>query len=530
MPSACSRCGAFIFPEADGKIGLQLAPHTRALVSRLSNTNEPPLDEDISVIRPIIEETRAHLATVDAEIARLRYRLRELEEERAILLPSHTRTMGILSPLRRLPPEILGGIFSQTLRPISDIFSIKNCPWVLTHVCSNWRAVALADPSLWSLIVVDFGVKRRYPLKMIGIQIERARSLEIHFDGSESRSSRPQIALFDLLAKHAARWEDLSIKLTSHLVPRVMNLNLTRLCRVWVQWDTAESQNSSYNSVDFLRTAISLVDINVLCEYRFLPTHLPLHHHLMRYNLDAPWDTHVELLKSLPNLQEVRLCLDFDQGEWENPGEPITLPHLRRLYVSDPTCLRYLRAPGLEEIAIQSGDAGESPETFRSLEHFLRQSSCAPRSLRILGLLDASLGAILRKCPSFAEVAVADSYDDSEDTRREILSSFLTLFTTPTSVPSSIPFPNITAIRFGSHKPDATLFALFFDMLESRCNVAECAMKTAELMFPDSPVHPDPASISRIESLREAGLHVSLWSGETADRRVDRWFHCAEWI
>ncbi|KAJ6470332.1 hypothetical protein C8R45DRAFT_1104769 [Mycena sanguinolenta] len=32
-----------------------------------------------------------------------------------------------------------------------------------------------------------------------------------------------------------------------------------------------------YDSLDFLRTAISLVDITVVCKYRFLPTRLPLH-------------------------------------------------------------------------------------------------------------------------------------------------------------------------------------------------------------------------------------------------------------
>ncbi|KAJ7483482.1 hypothetical protein FB451DRAFT_991164, partial [Mycena latifolia] len=65
-----------------------------------------------------------------------------------------------LSPLRRMPPELLGEIFSWTLPSVQEAlgrrrFQDKHSPWVFTQVCHRWRAVALSTPSLWSQIVIN---------------------------------------------------------------------------------------------------------------------------------------------------------------------------------------------------------------------------------------------------------------------------------------------------------------------------------------------------------------------------------------
>ncbi|KAJ6448699.1 hypothetical protein C8R45DRAFT_791010, partial [Mycena sanguinolenta] len=77
--------------------------------------------------------------------------LHELEEERITLSDYHSQKTRILSPLRRMPAEILREIFSWTLPPVDNFFSSADCPWILTHVCATWRAVALSQPSLWSV-------------------------------------------------------------------------------------------------------------------------------------------------------------------------------------------------------------------------------------------------------------------------------------------------------------------------------------------------------------------------------------------
>ncbi|KAJ7607883.1 hypothetical protein FB45DRAFT_681707, partial [Roridomyces roridus] len=62
----------------------------------------------------------------------------------------------ILSAIRRMPPEIFREIFAWTLpnattnkvaHTIAE--SMNESPWVLTYVCSVWRAAAISTPSLW---------------------------------------------------------------------------------------------------------------------------------------------------------------------------------------------------------------------------------------------------------------------------------------------------------------------------------------------------------------------------------------------
>ncbi|KAF7364016.1 F-box domain-containing protein [Mycena sanguinolenta] len=86
---------------------------------------------------------------------------------RAQLLQSIEAHKAILSPVRRLPPEILGEIFSLVVRATFDSYTpppvTQHAPWLLTRVCRYWSEVALATSALWSMVYVNFdhgGVQR----------------------------------------------------------------------------------------------------------------------------------------------------------------------------------------------------------------------------------------------------------------------------------------------------------------------------------------------------------------------------------
>ncbi|KAF7342652.1 hypothetical protein MSAN_02022200 [Mycena sanguinolenta] len=501
-----------------------------ARLGELLATNEPPRENDLPIVQHIVNETNVRLASLDKEISGLKDHLRKLEKKRQTLSDYKAQHMGILSPLRRMPPEILGEIFSWPQQSTFAVFRPKeNCPWILTHVCSRWRAVALSLPSLWSLITIDFSIEQRYSLELVRTQMERARALKVHFAGSEDSDSRHQIAIFTLLAEHSARWTELSIQLASCLIPDMVALrgNLPTLRKAWVGWHTVESQAAELDSLDVFQTAGSLVDIGVLSEFRFVPTLLPAFHQITRYDLDAPWESHCEILKTLPNLQEVRIVRNFDNDHgWPERGETIDLPHLRRLYVNDPICLDYLRAPILEVIALGTS-TDDTVEACHSVESLLTRSSCSPRCLRIQGPLDEGCTALLlQNHASFTDIAVTDDVHDDEDTQREILSSSLSLFTTTTSL---VLLPHITKIGLACQNADASVYPLLLATLTSRWNVGECALKAVELLFLDSAPDPDPESLARIEMLRQDGLQISLLSGDAASDRNDRWLFRTTW-
>jgi hypothetical protein len=286
-----------------------------------------------------------------------------LEEGRVLLSRYRMKNTAILSPLRRIPPELLDEIFWWTIE--SSRRSALNygkfdmiIPWVLTWVSSRWRAVALASPSLWSLVVLDYSSKTQNTLSpslfpFVEAQIQRAQKLSIHFFGCHEIDSGPQIQMFELLSRHASRWVELSVGITAGMVPLIAALRdrLTSLRRLWMQWEGPESQIGE--SIDCFWGASSLVDVSVFNEYRFMPTPHPTHQ-LTRYQLDATWETHKAILKLAPNLIEARIEINttFDQPGFPSAAdsEEILRLSLRRLYLSDPDFLGSLRLPLLEMV------------------------------------------------------------------------------------------------------------------------------------------------------------------------------------
>ncbi|KAK2460224.1 hypothetical protein APHAL10511_007760 [Amanita phalloides] len=61
------------------------------------------------------------------------------------------RDLAVMSPIYRLPPELLGQIFLECAPPADlERSNILLSPFVLAQVCRQWRAIAHAMPMLWS--------------------------------------------------------------------------------------------------------------------------------------------------------------------------------------------------------------------------------------------------------------------------------------------------------------------------------------------------------------------------------------------
>ncbi|KAJ7155822.1 hypothetical protein C8R46DRAFT_1005050 [Mycena filopes] len=143
----------------------------------------------------------ARILALDEEIASLYRRLQQLTDERQSLVHLRSQNSAIISPLRRIAPEILAEIFTWTLPAVWMVpepfgSSLNDSPWFLTHVSRNWRAIAISTSSLWSLVVVDYprdlNPAGLYPLPMLETHIGRAQKLKVHFWGEEAGDSGPR--------------------------------------------------------------------------------------------------------------------------------------------------------------------------------------------------------------------------------------------------------------------------------------------------------------------------------------------------
>ncbi|KAJ6580643.1 hypothetical protein B0H19DRAFT_483248 [Mycena capillaripes] len=305
--SRCSQCGAVSHGGSEmglGEFDLDAFPRHQ----RLLNCNEPPEDSDMTLIHSVLSTTGARLALLDQDISQLRDRLKQLEEDRTSLSSFHAQNNAILSPLRKVPAEVLSEIFLWTLPSTRESrqrprFLTTDSPWFLTHISRRWRAVAISHSSLWSLVVIRYsqevGSSIAYPLSMVETQVARAQKLKIHFRGCEISDARPQIEIFQFLAQHSSRWDELVLRPTSALVPLLATVRsrVPLLRRLWVEWYDPHSQ-TGVESIECFDIAPSLVDAGAYHAFRFIPISLPVQQ-LTRYELDCPWATHMGSLGRL---------------------------------------------------------------------------------------------------------------------------------------------------------------------------------------------------------------------------------------
>ncbi|KAJ7171293.1 hypothetical protein C8R46DRAFT_183872 [Mycena filopes] len=119
-------------------------------IAQYLNTNYAPSDSELKWIQ-------SHLIPHIHELSRLDSLIQDLVAQRDKTLTYIEAHKALLSPARRLPPEILQEIFLAALPTHrSAVMSASEAPLVLTRICRGWRSLALATPELWHSIHLPF--------------------------------------------------------------------------------------------------------------------------------------------------------------------------------------------------------------------------------------------------------------------------------------------------------------------------------------------------------------------------------------
>jgi len=140
-----------------------------AILTELSRNNELPTETKLQETRELHSQVNEDLVQIDAEIERLKAKREDVQRSLDIY-------DTILSPARRLLPDILQEIFYHCLSsdgPIYAILSASEVPMLLTRVCSLWRSVALSSPRIWTSLHIPIpGDPRIY-----GFSVDRSLEL-----------------------------------------------------------------------------------------------------------------------------------------------------------------------------------------------------------------------------------------------------------------------------------------------------------------------------------------------------------------
>nr|GAT50206.1 predicted protein [Mycena chlorophos] len=385
-------------------------------IEHILASNAPPPDSEAPSLRLFDAAVKERIAHLEEEIASAAARLEQLRADQKSLLLQQEKIRGALSPLRRLPPELLSEIFTRVMPlPCSRRAVVstndRDNPWALMHVSVHWRSVVSSTPSLWTRLETTFARNRPYPLRLMQAHAEHARELEIDFAGSQSCDLAPQVEAFQALTQFSAKWVSLDIDLIPGLYSQFNDLRgrLPSLRATWVDWD---QQPDEVSALVFMEDAPALVDVGAKNPLRYSRICLPSN--LTRYNLATTWTIHQGILKENPGLVAARIVIPSTQLENGRrnlgPGRGIHLPCLRQLYISFGIFLDELHTPNLVDITCEA-DGAEAIGMIAHLESLIAFSSCSLQYICLAGdPIVSAVTNLLKKIPSMTAMRLMWTY------------------------------------------------------------------------------------------------------------------------
>ncbi|THU98844.1 hypothetical protein K435DRAFT_660030, partial [Dendrothele bispora CBS 962.96] len=105
---------------------------------------------DITHASQCLIDAERDVQRYDNEIQKLEADIVSLRNQQQRIYRRIDQYRSLLAPIRKLPPEVLGHIFSLICTENVAAVSKIDCPAVhLSHVCAGWRDLARTTPSLW---------------------------------------------------------------------------------------------------------------------------------------------------------------------------------------------------------------------------------------------------------------------------------------------------------------------------------------------------------------------------------------------
>ena len=337
-----------------------------------------PTVEDEACIQEDIQQMQSTVESVENEITRLRRTLTELEDYRGQLYDNIGRHQAVLSPIRKIPPEILAEIFLHAAGDGSVVWPRQKggveMPWLLGRICSYWRTITLSLPLLWSKIRLDFscGFESRSPghhdtciavQNLIQACLSRSGNTLLSF--SITANGPQELIIVPILrafVKHSSRWKDVSIDLAwlsrYHQILMPAKSNVPNLYRLHL--GTCTRDTLAPDTLDAFKISPSLKELSI--------SHLTRPFHILR----IPWGqlTHLsskmstfregefsEILRHAKNL--VVFSIEGERILEVTSSQPVLLPYLQKLAIVSKgsyitKSFQFFTAPNLKELYLHA--------------------------------------------------------------------------------------------------------------------------------------------------------------------------------
>ncbi|KAK7017376.1 hypothetical protein R3P38DRAFT_2987066 [Favolaschia claudopus] len=279
-------------------------------------------------------------------------------------------------PVLTLPDETILEIFLQLLPvyPVCPPRTGLGSPTLLSHICSQWRKIALASPGLWRGMAVllcrhpKFAERRRRQMDLTDTWLVRSRSLPLSLDiiSKDLYGEIDGPGLYEGVVAQIHRWEH--VRMSSDIIGMgVFNDLLPSLRSVRLLDGDAEEypRNTAFKQAPLLR---ALSGSSSLLLYATLPWS-----QLTSLALEGFYPHFVPILRKTPNLLHCELQIN---DTWDLPCEPfrIQLLRLTSLVLKGPWCfpmsrqsthelMRSISTPALRRLTVAASILGAYPRS-----------------------------------------------------------------------------------------------------------------------------------------------------------------------
>ncbi|KAJ7167950.1 hypothetical protein C8R46DRAFT_258854 [Mycena filopes] len=503
----CWKCGAAPLVASD-------PPMTNTFpLTHLLESNDPPLEPEIPIIRSIIAAQQDSLTSLDIEIHDMQIALAQLLARRDASAKMLLKYQAITSAVRRVPSELVCEIFALTLEGKGPDQAGVKPPWRLGHICRSWRRSALQYSLLWNQIEIPTESTESFNPSMLETQLLRSARASLDVLWLAEVEAPP----LDLVLAHSPRWHSLCLH-----VDEEDDEMLNRLHRVNGRLDRLEILElvKAHGTVipDVFQDAQALRQV-ILTDWEF---HYPSPvaqipwAQITRYRGMYSWQRQLQILAAAaPSLRECAVAYDhLMQTESlidEDDAPPIVLPQLRRICTASPDLLRRLTAPLLDTIY----SVYHSDNLVPLLPPFISRSACTITTLVLMhcGISpDSDLVAVLRSLPSLTYLAIEP--DDLQETRVQQLALLRAMTATVSATGAHELCPKLTSLVYGMNADFS--HTTFFEMAHSRLH--GIGSLTQLRLFPVRYVHGfQDVVMMRLNPLRHCGFDAALLDSAGVD-------------
>ncbi len=425
---ACADCGSTSV-TLDGVISKHHNDRGRVPLSSIASllqSNNAPTIVEFKSLKESVNSVDEALDQLSIDIHEMSEALARLKERRRQLADVKDKYQIALTPIRRVQPEILMEIFSQTMDSGYNVLNVKDGPWNMGRVCSKWRMIVNCHSSkLWSKPICHTTTVRPFPknsLSLLTTALSRSgqHDLSISFHDTETdRVSFETIsALLHLLMNHSTRWKEVRLSLRPTLcdaltvvrgrVPALSVLRLTCTQPVQVSVDAFEiaprlSNVMLHGMGENARVPIpasGLVSFRDDRAYADLVT--------TRYFLD--------IIRKAPQLQTFEVGYHHLEEDLSlSHNQRIRSPSLKTFDACDSNLIRSLELPSLQSIYLMRSvmaDVSEvltSPDALSALHEMLSCSQCSLTLNYLIiheAYIDANLIGIVEMSPQVTSISL----------------------------------------------------------------------------------------------------------------------------